>query len=214
MSAREPFVCLPKTLRETLRGEPRALALVFALACYANAEDVAWPSLATLARDVGCHVSTVARKLALLEQLGLIERERSKGGARSTSTRYRLTSRTRATGSSRMSASRAVAPVRHELEVKNEKSARARVNGATRSSRSSIEVTLSTSDRARAALRALELGERDPVASWVVNVGSHYVHDAQLFGDELRDTWKIDDANIVPALFERAKLIALERDAA
>ena len=60
--------------------------MLVTLADYANDEAICWPSIETLAKVTGMGTGTVSRKLALLIELGFIERIHKPF----TSTRYRL----------------------------------------------------------------------------------------------------------------------------
>lgn len=73
----------------SVRTQPTCKLVLVCLADHADKAGHCWPSLARLSDRTGLDRSTVARKLGELEELGMIERERSSGGA-SKSTRYVL----------------------------------------------------------------------------------------------------------------------------
>lgn len=68
---------------------PSEKILLLALADHADSEGVCWPSLDRMQEMTGLNRSTVTRNLKALESMGIIYRERSKGGS-GLSTRYRL----------------------------------------------------------------------------------------------------------------------------
>lgn len=80
----EPFAQLPKRLR----GRSSVTVHVyFVLACYANGDRLAWPSLPTIAGEVRCRRSAVVAALRELVDLGLLKIEKADGKPN----RYRLT---------------------------------------------------------------------------------------------------------------------------
>lgn len=72
-------------------GDPVAKLVLWSLANYADENGLAWPSVRTLTGIVECSRTTLFRKLGLLEELGLVEREqRHDDAGRQRSSNYRL----------------------------------------------------------------------------------------------------------------------------
>src|SRR5690349_5947406 len=70
-----PFAAVPHALAEDVRLKPLDLAVARAILKHARADDHAWPSVATLARQVGRTRRTVQFALRRLESAGWIVAE-------------------------------------------------------------------------------------------------------------------------------------------
>lgn len=79
------FMTMAAAMKADIR-DALAKWMLVTLADYANDENICWPSIETLSRVTGMGTGTVSRKLALLIELGHIERIHQPF----TSTRYRI----------------------------------------------------------------------------------------------------------------------------
>lgn len=72
---RQEIEMLAKARKDGIIGS-REQAVYMVLATYADKEGVCWPSVVTLAKDLGCTIKTVSRALTVLSNAGIISRQR------------------------------------------------------------------------------------------------------------------------------------------
>lgn len=220
--ARERFVVIWRDVLYDPTISDRAIRVYGCIADHADRSGLAYPSRSRIAHLTGCSVRTVERAVDELVAAGHLMRRRQ---PLPQPTHYVLPRHHRfkpadsdtpdaiahgnkpinsdtadaiATGNSANGVVPIATPVTPEVEPMKNTRARSRARARTRHPRGGWETD-------RAALAALRDGDNPQLESWLENVGAHYAHDDRLFADELEHDQGIVDADVVPALLDRAR---------